>query len=62
MDTNRLNKLICKASYVMELELDSVGVVSERRMLSKYRVILDNVCHSVYGVLVRVYSVKDLVH
>ncbi len=44
-DANRLNKLIRKASDVVGVELNSLAVVSERRMLSKLGVILDSVSH-----------------
>lgn len=50
-DTNRLNKLIRKASDGVGVKLDSLTVVSERRMLSKLRVILDNVSHPLHNVL-----------
>ena len=40
-DANKLNKLICNASNVVGAELDSLPVVSEKRMLSKLRGILD---------------------
>ncbi|KAK3548244.1 hypothetical protein QTP70_005819 [Hemibagrus guttatus] len=37
-DSNSLNRLICKASDVVGEELDSLMIVSERRMLSKCEV------------------------
>ncbi|XP_059802691.1 40S ribosomal protein S24 isoform X1 [Hypanus sabinus] len=52
-DTNRINKLIRKASDVVGVELDSLTVVSEKRMLSKLHAILDNVSHPLHNVLVR---------
>ncbi len=51
-DTNRLNRLIRKASDVVGVKLDSLTEVSERRMLSKLHVILDNVSHPLHDVLV----------
>ncbi|KAM9345103.1 uncharacterized protein ABDE67_013999 [Symphorus nematophorus] len=45
VDCNRLNKLIRKARDVVGVEFVSLTVVSERRMLSKLRTILDNVSH-----------------
>ncbi len=50
-DANRLNKLICKAASVVGVELDSLTVVSERRMFSKLMVILDNTFHLLHDVL-----------
>lgn len=52
-DANRLNKLIRKASNVVGVELDSLAVVSERRMLSKLHAILDNVSHPLHYVLLK---------
>ena len=52
-DANRLNKLIRKASDIVGMECDSLTVVSERRMLSKLRTIMDNISHPLHDVLVR---------
>ena len=52
-DTNRPNKLVRKASNVVGVELDSLTVVSERRMLSKLCGILDNVSHPLHDVLIK---------
>lgn len=41
-DANRLKRLICKASDVVGVKLDHLMVVSERRILSKVKVIIDN--------------------
>uniref|UniRef100_A0AAX7SJH0 Reverse transcriptase domain-containing protein n=1 Tax=Astatotilapia calliptera TaxID=8154 RepID=A0AAX7SJH0_ASTCA len=51
-DANRLNKLIRKASNVVGMELDSLKVVSERRMLSKIKTMLDNTSHPLHDMLV----------
>ena len=51
-DTNRLNKIIKKAGHVVGEELDSLTVVSERRMLSKILTILDFPSHPLHKVLV----------
>lgn len=50
--THRLNKLIQNASSVLGVELDSVHVVAERRMLQELLSIMDNVSHPRHGVLV----------
>ena len=52
-DANRLNKLIGKASDIVGVELDSLAVVSERRMLAKLHAILDSVSHLLHDVLVK---------
>ncbi|XP_062868152.1 phospholipid-transporting ATPase IC [Trichomycterus rosablanca] len=52
-DANRLNKLIRKASDVVGVELDSLTTVSERRMLSKLKSIMDNTSHPLYNTLER---------
>ena len=52
-DANRLTKLICKASDVVGVELDSLMAVSERRMLSKLHNILDNLSHPLHDTLVK---------
>lgn len=44
-DATRLNKCICKASDIVGLEVDSLVVAAERRMLSKLRFILDTDSH-----------------
>ena len=41
-ESNRLNKLVRKASSVVGLELDSLEVVVERRMKDKFKSIVDN--------------------
>ena len=41
-ESNRLNKLVRKASSVVGLELDSLDVVLERRMMDKFKSILGN--------------------
>ena len=51
-DANRLNKLIRKASDVVGVELDSLAAVSDRRMLSKVRMILQHVSHPLHNALV----------
>ena len=51
-DTNRLNRLICRASDVVGVKLDSLTEVAERRILSKLHVILDNRSHPLHNVLV----------
>lgn len=50
-DTNRLKKLIRKASDVMGAKQDPLPVVSERRMLHEVRNILDNVSNLLHDVL-----------
>ena len=50
-DANRLHKLIRKASNVVGMELDSLKVVSERRMLSKIKTMLDNTSHPLHDML-----------
>ncbi len=42
VDANRLNKLFRKAGSVLGIKLDSLAVVSERRMLFKLWGIMDN--------------------
>ncbi len=58
-DANRLNKLIRKAAAVVGVELDSLTVVSERRMLSKLLAILDNTSHPLHNVLSRYRSTSS---
>jgi len=48
-----LNKLICKAGNVVGVKFDSLSVVSERRMLSKLKVILNNVSHPLYDLVLK---------
>ncbi|KAK0139729.1 hypothetical protein N1851_023362 [Merluccius polli] len=63
-DANRLNKVIRKASHVVGEELDSLTAVSERRMLSRIRSILDNSLHPLHplhGVLTRSTFSKRLI-
>lgn len=50
-DTNRLNKMIHKASHVVGEELDSLRVMSERKMLSKLRTIVDSPSHHLHNML-----------
>lgn len=52
-DANRLNKLIHRAGDVVEVKLDSLTVLSEKRMLHKIKVILDSVSNLLHNVLVR---------
>jgi hypothetical protein len=52
-DANKLNKLIRKAGNVVGVKLDSLSVVPERRMLSKLNVIVDNVSHPLYDLLLK---------
>ena len=52
-DANRLNKLIRKASDVVGVKLDTLTVVSDRRMLSKVRAILQHVSHPLHNALVK---------
>ncbi len=51
-DTYRINKLIRKAGSVPGVELDSLVVVSERRILRKLQSIMDNDSHPLHDVLV----------
>ncbi|KAJ0033751.1 hypothetical protein NQD34_000858 [Periophthalmus magnuspinnatus] len=55
-DTNRLNKIIRKAGHVVGEELDSLTVVSDRRMLTKVRTILDSPLHPLHEVLANLKS------
>ncbi|KAI2649597.1 RNA-directed DNA polymerase from mobile element jockey [Labeo rohita] len=50
-DINRLNRIIRKAGHVVGEELDSLTEVSERRMLSKIKTILDFPSHPLHTVL-----------
>ena len=52
-DVNRLSKTIRKASDVVGMELDSLAAVSDRRMLSKLRAVLENGSHPLHDVLVK---------
>ncbi len=53
VDTYRTNKLIRrKAGSVLGEEVDSLVVVSERRMLYKLRSIMDNISHPLHDVTV----------
>ena len=52
-DANRLNKLIRKASDVVGVELDTLTAVSDRRMLSKLRAILQYGSHPLHNALVK---------
>lgn len=47
-DTNRLQKLIQKASDVVGVEPDKLAVVPDRRTLSKMPAILDGVSHPLH--------------
>lgn len=51
-ETNRLSKLIQKASSVLAVELDPLHVVTERGMLSKLLSIMDNTSHPLHSALV----------
>ena len=51
-DANRLNKLIRKANDIVGVELDSLTAVSDRRMLSKVRAILQYGSHPLHNALV----------
>ena len=50
-DTNRLERLIRRAGDVVGEELDTLTTVAERRMLSRFQSILDNVSHPLYDTL-----------
>ena len=50
-ESNRLNKLVRKASSVVGLELDSLEVVVERRIREKFKSILGNPSHPLYAEL-----------
>lgn len=50
-DANRLNKLMCKAADAVGVDLDSLGAVSEKKMLSNLSVILDNVSHLLHDLM-----------
>ena len=50
-ESNRLNKLVRKASSVVGLELDSLEVVVERRMRDKFKSILGNPSHPLHAEL-----------
>ena len=47
-DRKRLNKLIKRASSVLDCPLDSMEVVGERRMLAKLTSIMDNTSHPLH--------------
>ena len=47
-DRNRLNKLIRRASSVLDCPLDSIEEVGERRMLAKLTSIMDNTSHPLH--------------
>lgn len=50
-DTNKISRIIRKAGSVLGVQLDSLVVVSERRMLCKLHSILDNSTHPLHQVL-----------
>ena len=50
-ESNRLNKLVRKASSVVGLELDSLEVVVERRMRDKFKSIMGNPSHPLHAEL-----------
>ena len=50
-DKKRQNKLISRAGSVLGFSLDTLEVVSERRMMSKLRAILENTCYPLYEYL-----------
>lgn len=50
-DANRVNKIIKKTRFVIEVELDSLEKESERRMLHKLLDILDNGSHPLHSTL-----------
>ena len=52
-DTNKLNKLIRRASDIVGMELDTLTAVSNRRMLSKLRGITENGFHPLHDMLVK---------
>lgn len=52
-DANRLNKLMHKASEAVGVELDSMTVVTNKRILSKLHAILDNVTYPLHVVLAK---------
>lgn len=56
-DSNRLNKIIFKAGPVIGEELDLLMVVSEGRMLSKLKTILNSPSHPLYHIL---YNLSNL--
>ncbi|MBN3314359.1 RTJK polymerase, partial [Atractosteus spatula] len=56
VDSNRLNKLIRRASSVIGSGLDPLEVVAERTMVSKPEAIMDNVSHPLYDMLVEMKS------
>lgn len=55
-DGNRINKLVREASDAVGVQLDSLTVLLERRMLSKVQAILDNNSHPINEVLDRLRS------
>ena len=55
-DRKRLNKLIRKASSVLECPLDSVEVVGERRMTAKLSSMMDNDSHPLQDTLAALQS------
>ena len=50
-ESNRLKKLVRKASSVVGLELDSLEVVVERRMRDKFKSIMGNPSHPLHAEL-----------
>ena len=52
-DANGLNKRIGKASDVVGMACDSLMVLTERKMLTKLRMIFDSISHPLHDVQVR---------
>ena len=59
-DRSRLNKLIRRASSVLDCPLDSIEEVGERRMLAKLTSIMDNTLHDTEGSLSSSFSSRLL--
>ena len=51
-DSNRLDRLVRKASSVVGVELDSLAVVSERRIRAKLHAIMSNTSHPIHAELI----------
>ena len=56
-DTNKLNRIIRKAGFVLGSALEPLELVVERRMLHKLLNILDNTSHPLHDVLVKQKSI-----
>ena len=50
-DRKRLNKLVRRASSVLDCPLETIEQVGERRMLAKLISIMDNTSHPLHGTL-----------